>query len=70
MIDKEIEKVAVKYASALDEKVLPLMPKTKYASTVAQRQFLGIIAERKAKLERQVKWLHSEQEKYRKLREE
>lgn len=69
MIDKKVESDTVKFARALDEKVLPLMPK-KNASIMAQRQFLGIIAERQAKLQAQIEWLHSQQEYYRELRRE
>jgi len=70
MIDKSLQAKTTKYAAALDEKVLQLMPNGKHASTMAQRQFLGIIAERQAKLEKQIKWLHEQQEYYRQLRED
>lgn len=65
-----IEQDTIKFASALDEEMLPTMPKTKYANVLAKRRFLGIIAERQARLKAQIDWLHAEQEKYRKLREE
>ena len=54
----------------LDERVLPAMPKTKKATVQGKRNFLKIIAERQARLQAQIDWLHSEQEKYRKLRGE
>ena len=69
MIDKKVEANTVKFARALDEKVLPLMPKNKNAFIGAQRQFLGIIAERQARLQAQIDWLHERQEYYKKLRE-
>lgn len=69
-MQESIEKNAVKFSSALDEKILPLMPKTKNATLQGKRNFLKIIAERQARLQSQIDWLHREQEKYRKLREE
>lgn len=69
-MQESIEKNAVKFSSALDEKILPLMPKTKNATLQGKRNFLKIIAERQARLQAQIDWLHMEQEKYRKLREE
>ena len=69
-MQESIEKNAVKFSAALDEKILPLMPKTKNATLQGKRNFLKIIAERQARLQAQIEWLHREQEKYRKLREE
>lgn len=68
-MQKKIEKDTVKFSASLDAEVLPMMPKNKNASLIAQRQFLGIIAERQARLQAQIDWINSEQEKYRKLRE-
>ena len=69
-MQESIEKNAVKFSAALDEKILPMMPKTKNATLQGKRNFLKIIAERQARLQAQIDWLHREQEKYRKLREE
>lgn len=69
-MEAKIEQDTIKFASALDEEMLPAMPKTKHSSVLAKRKFLGIIAERQARLKAQVDWLHAEQEKYRKLQEE
>ena len=69
-MQKRIQENTVKYAAGLDEKVLPLMPNTKYSSVRGKRSFLGIYAERQARLEEQINWLHSEQEKHRRLQEE
>ena len=69
-MQESIEKNAVKFSAALDEKILPMMPKTKNATLQGKRNFLKIIAERQARLQAQIEWLHREQEKYRKLREE
>lgn len=66
----DIVKNTVKFAAALDEEILPKMPKGKNVSLTAQRQFLGIIAERQARLQKQIEWLREQQEFYRKLREE
>lgn len=65
-----IEKDTVRFAAEFDEKLLPSMPKGKLSSIRSQRQFLGIIAERKARLNAQSKWLKEQQEYYRQLREE
>ena len=69
-MQENIEKYSVKFSAGLDERVLPAMPKTKKATVQGKRNFLKIIAERQARLQAQIDWLHSEQEKYRKLRDE
>lgn len=69
-MEAKIEQDTIKFASALDEELLPTMPKTKHANVLAKRRFLGIIAERQARLQAQIDWLHAEQEKHRKLDEE
>ena len=63
----DIEKNMVKFAAILDERILPQMPKGKNISVLAQRQFLGIIAARQAKLQAQTDWLKNQQEYYRRL---
>ena len=68
--ENKVREDTIKFASELDEKILPLMPKSKNASLIAQRQLLGIIAERQARLQAQIDWLKNTQEKYRKLRDE
>jgi len=67
---EKIQHDTVKFAAALDERVLPMMPNTKKSSVLAKRRFLGIIAERQARLQAQIDWLHSQQEYYRQLRGE
>lgn len=67
---EKIEQNTVKFAKELDESFLPTMPKTKKSSVLAKRRFLGIMAERQARLQAQIDWLHAEQEKNRKLKEE
>ena len=69
-MQEKIEQNTVKFAAGLDESILPTMPKTKHATVLAKRRFLGIIAERQARLQAQIDWLHAEQEKNRKLQEE
>ena len=69
-MQEKIEQNTVKFAAALDEEILPTMPKTKRATVLAKRRFLGIIAERQARLQAQIEWLHAEQEKNRKLQED
>lgn len=66
----KIEEDSIRFSHELDDKILPLMPKGNNVSVMAQRQFLSIIAERKAKLYAQVEWLHKQQEYYRNLRGE
>ena len=63
---KRIQENTVKFAGELDDKVLPKMPNTKYSTVRGKRHFLGIIAERKAKLQEQIDWIHREQERNRK----
>jgi len=65
-MQQQIQANTVKYAAALDEQILPKMPNTKKATVLAKRRFLGIIAERQARLQAQIDWLHREQEKNRK----
>ncbi len=65
-MQEQIEKDTVRFASELDEKFLPLMPKTKSAKVLEKRKFLGIMAERRARLEAQKRWLQSERAKNRK----
>jgi len=67
---KRIQENTVLFAAALDDKVLPKMPNTKHSTIRGKRHFLGIIAERQARLQEQIDWLHREQEKHRRLREE
>ena len=62
---EQIKKTTVKFATGLDDKVLPKMPTNKNASVVAQRQFLGIIAARQARLQAQIDWLRAERERNR-----
>ena len=69
-MQEKIEQNTVKFAAALDEEILPTMPKTKKSTVLAKRRFLGIIAERQARLQAQIEWLHAEQEKNRKLQED
>ena len=69
-MQESIEKYSVKFSAGLDEKVLPVMPKTKNATLQGKRNFLKIIAERQARLQVQIEWLRNEQERYRKLRGE
>jgi nitrogenase molybdenum-iron protein alpha/beta subunit len=69
-MQESIEKYSVKFSAGLDERVLPAMPKTRNATLQGKRNFLKIIAERQARLQAQIDWLHREQEKYRKLRDE
>ena len=64
-MQEQIEKDTVRYATELDEKVLPMMPKTKKADVYYKRQFLGIMASRQAKLDAQKRWLKAEQAKHR-----
>ena len=68
-MQKKIQEDTVKFASGLDERVLPQMPNTKKSSVLAKRRFLGIIAERQARLQAQIDWLRREQEKNRKQEE-
>ena len=68
-MQKRIQQNTVKFAAGLDEKVLPLMPNTKYSTVRGKRNFLGIYAERQAKLQEQIDWLRSEQERNRRLQE-
>ena len=68
--DEQIRKNTVKFASELDKEILPKMPIVKNhifkaGALRAQRQFLGIIAERQARLQAQIEWLQAEQEKHR-----
>jgi len=69
-MQQRIEANTATFAAALDEEILPKMPKTKYATVRAKRNFLGIVAERQARLQEQVEWLHREQERNRRLRGE
>ena len=69
-MQKQIQANTVKYAAELDDKVLPTMPNTKKATVLGKRRFLGIVAERNARLQAQIDWLHSEQEKHRRLEED
>ena len=69
-MQESIEKNTVKFSAELDEKILPLMPKTKNATLQGKRNFLKIIAERQARLQAQIDWLKNTQEKYRKLKDE
>ena len=64
-MQKNIEKYSVKFSAGLDERVLPAMPKTRNATLQGKRNFLKIIAERQARLQAQIDWLHREQEKHR-----
>ena len=68
-MQKKIQKDTVKFAAGLDEKILPQMPNTKKSSVLAKRRFLGISAERQARLQAQIDWLRREQEKNRKEEE-
>ncbi len=68
-MQKNIQENTVKFAAGLDTAVLPLMPNTKHATIRGKRSFLGIYAERQARLQEQIDWLHSEQEKHRRLQE-
>ena len=63
---KRIQENTVKFAGELDDKVLSKMPNTKYSTVRGKRHFLGIIAERQAKLQEQIDWIHREQERNRK----
>lgn len=54
----------LKYARALDEEVYPLMPTGKNVTIKAKRDFLGIYAERQARLQEQLEWLEKEREKH------
>ena len=65
-MEKQIQKNTVKYAAVLDEKILPQMPNTKKSTLLDKRKFLGIVANRQAKLDAQIEWLHREQERNRK----
>lgn len=65
-MQKKMQEDTVKFAAALDEKILPQMPNTKHSTVLAKRRFLGIIAERQARLQAQIDWLHREQERNRK----
>lgn len=68
--DEQIRKNTAKYSAELDTEILPKMPTVKNPALKAhalrsQRQFLGIIAERQARLQAQIEWLQAEQEKHR-----
>ena len=65
-MEKKIQEDTVKFAAGLDEKVLPMMPNTKHSTVLAKRRFLGIVANRQARLQAQIDWLHAEQERNRK----
>lgn len=65
-----IEENTIKFAGVLDERILPKMPKGKNVSIRAQRNLLGIIAERQAKLQAQIDWIRERQEYYRSLKGE
>ena len=69
--DEQIRKNTAKFSTGLDTEILPKMPIVrnpafKAGSLRAQRQFLGIYAERQARLQSQIEWLHAEQERHRK----
>ena len=64
-MQEQIEKDTVRYATELDEKILPMMPTTKKADVFKKRLFLGIMASRQAKLDAQKRWLKAEQAKHR-----
>jgi len=71
------EERTLKYASALDEKILPTMKgdlgiwdKSTPATTRGKRNLLYIIAERQALLDKQKEWIVERQEYYRRLRGE
>ena len=61
-MEKKIQEDTVKF----DEEVLPMMPNTKHSNVLAKRRFLGIVANRQARLQAQIDWLHAEQERNRK----
>ena len=65
-MDKKIQEDTVRFSVGLDEKILPMMPNTKHSTVVGKRNFLGIVANRQAKLQAQIDWLRREQEKNRK----
>lgn len=69
MQDK-LEKNTIRFSNAMDELILPKMPKNKKSKIKDKRNLLKIISERQARLQAQIEWIRSEQEKYRNLRGE
>ena len=65
-MEKKIQEDTVKFATGLDETILPMMPNTKHSTVVGKRNFLGIVANRQARLQAQTEWLRAEQERNRK----
>ena len=63
-MQQKIQDDTVKFAAALDEEMLPTMPHTKKSTVLGKRSFLGIVAARQARLQAQIDWLHTEQEKH------
>ena len=64
-----IEKNTIKFSAGLDENILPQMPRNKKSTIKDKRNLLKIVAERQARLQAQIDWLRSEQERYAKLQE-
>ena len=72
----ELGQETLKYAHALEDKLLPTMGNCGLwnmevpATMERKRNLLFVIAERQAKLKKQVDWLHQQQEYYRELAED
>ena len=64
-MQKQIQEDTVKFSAELDDKVLPTMPNTKHSTVLGKRNFLGIVANRQARLQAQIDWLRREQERNR-----
>ena len=72
----DLEQETLRYAHKLEEELLPTMGncglwnKEVPATMERKRNLLFVIANRQAKLQKQVEWLHQQQEYYRELAED
>ena len=75
--NNDVDQDTLQYAHKLEEELLPTMgncglwdDKEVPATMERKRNLLFIIAQRQAKLKKQVDWLHERQEYYRQLQED
>ena len=72
----DLDQDTLRYAHALEDKLLPNMGNCGLwnmevpATMERKRNLLFVIAERQAKLKKQVDWMHQQQEYYRELAED
>lgn len=72
----DLDQDTLRFAHELEDKLLPMMGNCGLwneevpATMERKRNLLFVIAERQAKLKKQVEWLHQQQEYYRQLQED